>query len=117
MFVCVSFSLVKLTSVYMYMCYAETKNVAVYLCKGDFTGNSDRHELTIMKGDHVSVLDKTDAGMSRYTEIYIHQHSIHLQHYIIHTYLVHMSCKVVHKQNQICYLNHMLKTFPQPKNN
>ena len=41
----------------------ETKNVAVYICKGDFTGNPERHELTIMKGEHVSILDKTDAGM------------------------------------------------------
>ena len=41
----------------------ETKNVAVYICKGNFTGNPERHELTIMKGEHVSILDKTDAGM------------------------------------------------------
>ena len=90
------------TSVYVYMCFAETKNVAVYLCKGDFTGNSDRHELTIMKGDHVSVLDKTDAGMSHniiqrytyintvYTCIYVYMHTR------IHTYLVRVfqSCLI-----------------------
>ena len=43
--------------------FIETKNVSVYICKGDFTGNTERHELTIMKGEHVSILDKTDAGM------------------------------------------------------
>ena len=42
----------------------ETKNVAVYICKAQFKGSDERHELTINKGDHVNVLDKTDGGMS-----------------------------------------------------
>ena len=41
---------------------AETKNVVVYQCKADFTGNAERHELTTGKGDHVNVIDKTDGG-------------------------------------------------------
>ena len=42
--------------------HTETKNVAVYICKANFTGDAEKHELTINKGDHVNVLDKTDGG-------------------------------------------------------
>lgn len=41
----------------------DTKNVVVYQCKADYTGNEEGNELTINKGDHVNVLEKSDGGM------------------------------------------------------
>lgn len=49
-------------SLYIIIIYTETKNVAVYICKANFIGDAEKHELTINKGDHVNVLDKTDGG-------------------------------------------------------
>ena len=44
-------------------CAADTKNVAVYQCKANYTGDGEGNELTINKGDHVNVLEKSDGGM------------------------------------------------------
>lgn len=42
---------------------ADAKNVAVYQCKANYTGDGEGNELTINKGDHVNVLEKSDGGM------------------------------------------------------
>jgi hypothetical protein len=35
----------------------------VYQCKADYTADEEGSELTINKGDHVNVLEKSDGGM------------------------------------------------------
>ncbi len=43
--------------------FTDAKNVVVYQCKADYTADEEGSELTINKGDHVNVLEKSDGGM------------------------------------------------------
>lgn len=49
---------------------ADTKNVVVYQCKANYTADGEGSELTINKGDHVNVLEKSDGGMHS-ADVYI----------------------------------------------
>ena len=64
-----------------FLALADAKNVVVYQCKANYAADGEGSELTINKGDHVNVLEKSDGGMcsdNTSTHTYMHKYGLNV---------------------------------------